>query len=65
MKKSPADKMMKESDAQTKRPKVLICLEEQMVPGFGTYKKDDQVTDPAAIEYLKDNPHFAATKESK
>jgi hypothetical protein len=69
--KKDRNKMMTGAEATTKQasPKKLRCVAHDcFVPGFGTFKRDDVVEDPALVAYLTahgPHPHFVDHKEAK
>ena len=80
MKKKYDDKVLKETDEQTKdvpvdeqaaKPKEpskeiwIVCIKECVVPGYGFWKPGDKTSDQFFISRLKDNPNFEEIKEEK
>jgi hypothetical protein len=61
--KKASDKMVGAGDASTKSPSALVCVQECVVIGAGTFMPGDRVTDRTVLKLIAGNPNFAPAKQ--
>jgi hypothetical protein len=64
MKKGYSDKMISNPDNKAELPTALVCVRECNVPGVGSWKVNEEISDPAIIEKIVGNTHCFKPKEA-
>jgi hypothetical protein len=61
--KKDRNKMMTAEKSETKSDPSLICVSECNVPGVGTWKTGDRISDPETISKIAGSPCFKPIQE--